>query len=215
MTLAGRLASPWLTVRVQIALGVFFVAAALPKVADPPAFAHMVYNYRLVPGLLVNVMALVLPWFELLAGLALILGIWTRTSAALIGALLLVFVAAISANLLRGNAIDCGCFDVTSAGKSVAERIRDMRWDVARDAGMLAMVAQILWATGQEAAADQSPALGASSGRQFQRDARPCPATGRSSRLLSSPRSCCRPVDARSSPACIPALMGTSHPSLG
>ncbi len=149
MTLAGRLTSPWLTVRVQIALGVFFVAAALPKVADPPAFAHMVYNYRLVPGLLVNVMALVLPWFELLAGLALILGIWTRTSAALIGALLLVFVAAISANLLRGNAIDCGCFDVTSAGKSVAERIRDMRWDVARDLGMLVMAAQILWATGR------------------------------------------------------------------
>ena len=149
MTLAGRLTSPWLTVRVQIALGVFFVAAALPKVADPPAFAHMVYNYRLVPGLLVNVMALVLPWFELLAGLALILGIWTRTSAALIGALLLVFVAAISANLLRGNAIDCGCFDVTSAGKSVAEHIRDMRWDVARDLGMLVMAAQILWATGR------------------------------------------------------------------
>ncbi len=72
-------------------------------------------------------MALVMPWFELLAGLALILGIWTRTSAALVGALLLVFVAAISANLLRGNAIDCGCFDVASAGKSVAERFADMR----------------------------------------------------------------------------------------
>ena len=43
----------------------------------------MIYNYRLVPGALVNLMGLVMPWLELLAGLALILGIWTRTSAAL------------------------------------------------------------------------------------------------------------------------------------
>ena len=90
-------------------------------------------------------------WLELLAGLALILGIWTRTAAALIGALLLVFVAAISLNLARGNAIDCGCFDVSAAGKSVAERLADMRWVVVRDAGMLLMTAQILWATGRRA----------------------------------------------------------------
>lgn len=156
MTLTERLASPWLTVRVQIALGVFFVAAALPKIVDPPSFAHMIYNYRIVPGPFVNLMALVLPWFELLAGIALILGIWTRTSAALIGALLGVFIVAISFNLARGNAIDCGCFDVAAAGKTVAERITDMWWVVIRDVGMLVLVAQILWATGRQAAADKS-----------------------------------------------------------
>ena len=115
----------------------------------------MVYNYRLVPGAFLNLMGLVMPWLELLTGLALILGIWTRTSAALIGALLLVFLAAISINLARGNAIDCGCFDLSAAGRSVEERLADMRWVVVRDVGMLAMVAQILWATGREAAANQ------------------------------------------------------------
>jgi len=153
VTLADRFTSPWLTVRVQIALGVFFVAAALPKVVDPPGFAHMIYNYRLVPGPLVNLMGLVMPWLELLAGLALVLGIWTRTAAATIGALLLVFVLAISLNLARGNAIDCGCFDLTAAGRSVAERLADMRWVLVRDAGMLLMAAQILWATGRGEAA--------------------------------------------------------------
>jgi putative oxidoreductase len=140
------LASPWLKVRVQIALGLFFVAAALPKLVDPPSFAHMIYNYRLVPGAFVNLMALVMPWLELLAGLALILGIWARTSAGLVGALLLVFIAAISLNLVRGNAIDCGCFDVSAADKTVDERLADMRLDILRDLGMLLMVAQILWA---------------------------------------------------------------------
>jgi putative oxidoreductase len=143
------LASPWLTVRVQIALGLFFVAAALPKLVDPPSFAHMIYNYRLVPGALVNLMALVMPWLELLAGLALILGIWTRTSAGLVGALLLVFLVAISLNLARGNAIDCGCFDVAQANKTIDERLADMRLDILRDLGMLLMVAQILWAKGR------------------------------------------------------------------
>jgi putative oxidoreductase len=140
------LASPWLQVRVQIALGLFFVAAALPKLVDPPSFAHMIYNYRLVPGTLVNLMALVMPWFELLAGLALILGIWTRASTGLVGALLLVFIAAISLNLARGNAIDCGCFDVSQANKTIDERLAGMRLDILRDLGMLLMVAQILWA---------------------------------------------------------------------
>jgi len=151
------LASPWLTVRVQIALGLFFVAAALPKLVDPPSFAHMIYNYRLVPGALVNLMALVMPWLELLAGLALILGIWTRTSAGLVGALLLVFLVAISLNLARDNAIDCGCFDVASANRTVDERLADMRLDILRDLGMLLMVAQILWAKGRGLDAAKRP----------------------------------------------------------
>ena len=141
------LAHPWLTVRVQIALGVIFIAAALPKVLDPPSFAHMIYNYRLIPGPLVNLMALVMPWFELLCGVALVLGIWRRTSALFVGALLGVFIVAISINLARNNPVNCGCFDVTSANKSREELLAEMRWVLARDTGMLLMVAQVLAAS--------------------------------------------------------------------
>lgn len=142
MTLREALTHPWLTVRTQIALGLFFIVAALPKIADPPGFAHMVYNYKMLPGPLVNVMALVLPWAELLMGLALVAGIWRKTAAALVGALLVVFIAAISVNLLRGNAIDCGCFDVTAANLTREERFRDMWMVILRDVGMLFLVAQ-------------------------------------------------------------------------
>lgn len=142
MTAREALTHPWLTVRTQIALGLFFVVAALPKVADPPSFAHMIYNYRILPGPLVNLAALTMPWAELLMGLALICGIWRRTAASLVGALLVVFIVAISFNLLRGNAVDCGCFDVADAGKSVAERLHDMRMVIVRDVGMLLLVAQ-------------------------------------------------------------------------
>jgi uncharacterized membrane protein YphA (DoxX/SURF4 family) len=143
------LTHPWLTVRVQIGLGAIFVVAAIPKIADPPSFAHMIYNYRLVPGFAVNALALVMPWVEILTGLALILGVWPREAAALAGLLLLVFIAAIGLNLARGHAVDCGCFDIHSAGKSRPELLNDMRWVLIRDTAMLLMVVQIMVASGR------------------------------------------------------------------
>lgn len=140
------LSSPWLTIRVQIALGAIFVAAALPKIADPPSFAHMIYNYRILPGGLINISALVLPWLELIAGAALILGVWKTAARNIIAAMLAVFIVAIAFNLARDNAIDCGCFDVSAAGKSHEERLHDMRMVILRDIGMLLMVAQLWWA---------------------------------------------------------------------
>jgi len=140
------LTHPWLTVRVQIALGAIFVVAALPKITDPPSFAHMIYNYRILPAALINISALIMPWVELLCGLALILGVWTRPARIIVGLMLAVFMVAISWNLLRGNAIDCGCFDPSATGKTYEERIQDMWLVLLRDAGMLLMVAQLWWA---------------------------------------------------------------------
>jgi uncharacterized membrane protein YphA (DoxX/SURF4 family) len=146
LTAREALTHPWLTVRVQIALGIIFVVAAWPKIIDPPSFAHMIYNYRILPGALINISALVMPWVELLAGLCLILAVWTRPARWLITAMLVVFMIAITINLVRGNAIDCGCFDVSAAGLTYDEKMRDMWLVLIRDAGMLLMCAQLAWA---------------------------------------------------------------------
>ncbi len=152
MRLTQALAHPWLTIRVQIALGLFFVVAALPKIVDPPSFAHMIYNYKIVPAAVLNFIALVMPWIELLAGLALVLGIWRGTARTIVGALLVTFIIAISINLARGNAIDCGCFDVTAAGKTREERLADMKLVILRDLGMLLMAGQLWYAERQRVA---------------------------------------------------------------
>lgn len=156
--LGEKLAHPWLTTRVAIALGVFFVASSLPKIVDPPSFAHMMYNYRILPGALINLAALVLPWVELLSGLALILGFWKRGASSIIGTMLVVFIVAISINLARGNAIDCGCFDVHTLPKTFEQRIADMQFVILRDLGMLLMVAQIFWGTREKNLPFQSEA---------------------------------------------------------
>jgi len=144
----SRLLHPWLTVRAQLALGAVFVAAALPKLADPPGFAKAIWNYQLFPAWSVHPAALALPWLELLCGLALCLGLWTRAAASWLAGLLLAFVLAISFNLARRHPMDCGCFGTQAGPRTVQERLGDMRWDILRDLGLLLLAAQVLAAGG-------------------------------------------------------------------
>ena len=80
--LSSRLTSPWLTARVQFVLAAIFVVAGFGKILDPPGFAHEIYNYKLVPGVAVNALAIVLPWIEVVAGLALFVGVARRSVGA-------------------------------------------------------------------------------------------------------------------------------------
>jgi len=87
----------------------------------------------------------------MLAGLALVLGIWRRISALLLAALLAVFVAALSINLARGRAVDCGCFGSSKTPKTTEQRLADMRIAIARDALLLALLVPILAAERRKA----------------------------------------------------------------
>jgi len=137
---------PKVTLAARLVLGLVFLAAALPKLADPPGFAKAIWAYELFPSLSLNPLALALPWLELLCGLALCLGLWLRAAALWTGALLLSFVLALSINLARHHPVDCGCFGA-GAHMTEAERLTDMRWAILRDAGLLLLVAQVLAAT--------------------------------------------------------------------
>lgn len=129
----------WLAIVLRLALGVIFVISAWPKISDPPGFAQMVANYGLLPDVAVNPTALVLPWLELVAGLALLSGFGRRGAALWLAFLLLIFIGAISINLARDVAVDCGCFSVALSHKSHAEMIAAMKLDLIRDLGMLVM----------------------------------------------------------------------------
>ena len=146
----GPLSSPWLTQRVQFVLAAVFVVAAVGKIADPPGFAHEIHNYALLPGVAINAMAILLPWLELVCGLALFFGVARRSAARILGVLLVVFVIALGINLLRGRPVDCGCFGTSKVEKTTADRLRDMKWAIARDVGLLLLVGQILGATRRE-----------------------------------------------------------------
>ena len=101
----------------RVVLGVIFIYASLDKIAHPEQFARIIYNYKILPDFLINVFAITLPWVELIAGIFLILGIFTESASLLICFMLMIFVVAISINLYRGVDLNCGCFSTDPAGK--------------------------------------------------------------------------------------------------
>jgi putative oxidoreductase len=102
---------------VRLVLGFLFIFASIEKISQPEEFARSITYYHLLPIALVNLVALLLPWIELLAGLFLLLGILPRGSALLLLLLLGIFIVAIGISLARGLDISCGCFGTAAARK--------------------------------------------------------------------------------------------------
>jgi len=111
------LSQPLFLVALRCVIGFVFVYAAIEKISQPTEFARAIANYHLLPQFSVNIVTLVLPWMELLAGLALIGGVYVKGSSLLLGILLTVFSCAVALALIRGLDISCGCFGTSSASK--------------------------------------------------------------------------------------------------
>ena len=95
--LAGRIAS--------VSLGLMFVVSGVYKLADGPAWPRQAADMGVRRSL-----ALVVPWYELVLGAALIstlLSPWAETLAALT---LAVFTIVIVQRLLDGSRPPCACF---------------------------------------------------------------------------------------------------------
>jgi uncharacterized membrane protein YphA (DoxX/SURF4 family) len=120
-----------------------FVYASLDKIADPAGFARIVYQWQTAGPIPSNLVAVILPWIELLAGLLLIAGVWKREAAAVVAVLLVVFIAAAVGVLVRGIDVDnCGCTSVAAASTAPAwppDWMRGVGWFlVARNLVLLA-----------------------------------------------------------------------------
>ena len=106
------------TIRVsQILVGLVFLSAALPKIGDMGSFASQVHNFRLIPVAFENLLAIVLPWVELVAGLTLVLGVRARAGALVTAVLSAVFLIAIAQAVARGFDIECGCFGTADGSR--------------------------------------------------------------------------------------------------
>jgi len=101
---------PWLSLVVRLAMGVIMIAAAVPKIIDIDQSVRAVRAYRLLPEAVVPFVGTALPYFELVFGLVLIAGLFTRWSAILWLALMAVFVFGVAWAWAKGYSIDCGCF---------------------------------------------------------------------------------------------------------
>ena len=89
-----------------------FIYAGYTKLENPLQFAAALEAYQLLsPGMVIWVIK-VLPWLEVVLGVALLLGIFIRFTAAIAGGLLVFFIGIMLITYLRGIEADCGCFGV-------------------------------------------------------------------------------------------------------
>jgi uncharacterized membrane protein YphA (DoxX/SURF4 family) len=129
------LTHPVLSLILRVYLAGIFIYASLHKINFPAEFADNIAGYLIVPYWLVNPLAVFMPWLELVCGLFLLAGVRVRAAALLIGAMLVMFTAAVIVALVQDTPIGCGCFQ--SVGEAISW------WTVLRDLAWLAMAAHV------------------------------------------------------------------------
>lgn len=103
------LQNPVFALVLRVLLGGLFLYSGSSKLADLKNFAEAIENYRLLPIATINLFALLVPWLEVLAGLAVLTGILLRGGAFVLALLLLVFTSAVALAIANGVDITCGC----------------------------------------------------------------------------------------------------------
>lgn len=97
---------------IRIAIGLIFLVSGFEKAVAPyQNFLYIIQAYQALPAWQEVWVARLFPWFELLLGLFLTLGLWVPR--ALLYALMTfaIFIIVVGQALLRGLPLDqCGCF---------------------------------------------------------------------------------------------------------
>lgn len=98
----------------QLILGSIFIYAGIGKIINPDSFANSIKSYKLLPVTIIPIVSVVLPWIEFIFGILLIVGLFIKFSAIALTSLMIIFMTALSIQAIKGNIIDCGCFDKAS-----------------------------------------------------------------------------------------------------
>ncbi|MCB0730556.1 MAG: DoxX family membrane protein [Ignavibacteriae bacterium] len=93
----------------RIYLALVFILSGLDKINNLEAFAVSIENYKILPIETINIIAIVIPWIELVAGALLLIGLYIKENSLIITTLLLIFTVAIISAIARNLDIDCGC----------------------------------------------------------------------------------------------------------
>ena len=97
---------------VRVVIGALFVFSGFQKLMQPSEnLLAVIHTYALLPNAAAVPFSKILPWAEYIAGVFLILGLWTRLSLAILWLSNTAFIAALSQALPRKLPLGaCGCF---------------------------------------------------------------------------------------------------------
>jgi putative oxidoreductase len=121
----------------RVVFGGLFVISGALKALDPGAFLLNIRSFQMIDDPWAAVLALGLPWLEILAGAALVLGGLARGALLIFITSITIFLVALGRAWARGLDVTCGCFG--NSGNHT-----NFRGQIAFDLGLLA-VAGLLW----------------------------------------------------------------------
>ncbi|KAF0094079.1 MAG: DoxX family protein [Puniceicoccaceae bacterium 5H] len=99
-----------LTVILRLFAALVFIASGALKLLDPGRFMLDVLAFQLFPYDMAYVVALTLPWVEVLGGLALLTGLGKRGAVLVLTLLTAGFITLLLVANAHGIVTDCGCF---------------------------------------------------------------------------------------------------------
>jgi putative oxidoreductase len=134
----GLVFNRYVQILLRIIIGGIFIYAGILKIRSPQEFADHIAGFQLLPNGFVNILAIGLPVFEVIVGLALVMGFQSRTAAFCVLFLSIMFAVAMASAMTRGLQIDCGCFG------SGSPSILKMWLSLGRDV-LLVVAAFVIW----------------------------------------------------------------------
>ena len=124
----------------RIILGIVFIYASYDKILDPAAFSKNIHNFHTTDNLVwvENLVALILPWLELIVGVFLIFGVFLEGSTSITIGLYIFFIIILSQAVFRGIDVHCGCFK-TEADAGVTDLRMELIKRIVEDFVLLGM----------------------------------------------------------------------------
>ena len=99
----------------RLTVGGLFIWAGIIKITNPLGFAQDIANYLIFPQSVSFLLAIFLPWVEVICGVFVLTGLFLRSSSGLLSCLLIGFLILIIVTMIRGINVECGCFGSLSS----------------------------------------------------------------------------------------------------
>ncbi|MCG7438577.1 MULTISPECIES: MauE/DoxX family redox-associated membrane protein [Corynebacterium] len=113
------------------------------KLLNPLDSRQAIAAYELLPGGMIDFLAVALPAVELILGLMLLIGVFLRWAAVASSIILVGFIVGVGSAWARGLSIDCGCFG--GGGYDADAGPASYLTSIGRDLVFLAMAAWTAW----------------------------------------------------------------------
>ena len=116
----------WLKRLLCLLFGGIFGYSGIMKLGDPGLFLVDIRGFDMLPDPFAAWLALLLPWIEIICGLAVISGLFRSGGLLVLNLSLVMFFGAIAYAQFRGLDIKCGCFGASQGVSNYLELyIRD------------------------------------------------------------------------------------------